>query len=248
MRKVPTMEKIEVKSRYHHAKDAIVAYIRDKCRDGGQLPSEAQFAQMLGVSRNTVREAIRILEREGIVFSRHGVGTFIINAGQSLSSNLTILTRVADFIREHGYVADAAKIERSRIVADARLATRLAVEPGRELVRVSGVRTADGVPVIHVVDYFKHGEVWENSLAHFRDETFFACLQEHAGVRMSHSNCGVRAVISDAENNAVLDLAEPTSLLMLEQVHFSGKGEAVMYSDSWFISDKFNFTVVRRAF
>ena len=242
------MDKIEVKSRYHHAKDAIVAHIRDKCRDGGQLPSEAQLAQMLGVSRNTVREAIRILEREGIVFSRHGVGTFIINSGRNLGSNLTILIRVADFIREHGYQPGAVKLTRSRIPADDRLAARLAVDPGDELIRVEGVRTADGVPAVHVVDYFRHGEVWDDSLEHFRNETFFACLQEKADIRISHSNCGIRAVIGDAEKNAVLELPGPTPLLMLEQEHFSTRGETVMYSDSWFIADKFNFTVVRRGF
>ena len=51
-------------------------------RDGyadtqGQLPSEPQLAAELGVSRATIREALTILAREGVIVRRHGVGTFV---------------------------------------------------------------------------------------------------------------------------------------------------------------------------
>lgn len=240
------LDKIAVKSRYHYVKDAIASLIREQCRDGSQLPSEAQLARMLGVSRNTVREALRILEREGMVFSRHGVGTFVINTGKA--SNLTVLNKVADFVREHGYAPGAKNIRRSRVPAPAAVAARLLCAPGTELVCVEGVRTANGKPVIYVRDYFVAPSVWEDAVESFRNETFFSCLMEKEGIAVSHSNCGVHAVVSDDELCGLLSLKRPTALLKLEQIHFSSKGEPIMYSDSWFVSDKFNFTVVRRGF
>ena len=44
---------------------------------GSQLPTEAELCQMLGVSRTVVREALRVLEEDGLVARRHGVGTFV---------------------------------------------------------------------------------------------------------------------------------------------------------------------------
>jgi DNA-binding FadR family transcriptional regulator len=44
---------------------------------GAELPSEAELANQLGVSRNAVREAIKVLQTLDIVETRHGQGTFV---------------------------------------------------------------------------------------------------------------------------------------------------------------------------
>jgi GntR family transcriptional repressor for pyruvate dehydrogenase complex len=44
---------------------------------GSRLPSEREFAQMLGVGRPTLREALKALKVLGIVHNRHGAGNFL---------------------------------------------------------------------------------------------------------------------------------------------------------------------------
>ncbi|HET59696.1 MAG TPA: GntR family transcriptional regulator, partial [Chloroflexi bacterium] len=46
---------------------------------GERLPSEPKLAQSLGVSRATLREAMRAFEQQGIIRRRQGVGTFVIS-------------------------------------------------------------------------------------------------------------------------------------------------------------------------
>ncbi len=46
---------------------------------GGKLPSERQLMTTLGLSRNSIREALRSLENMGIVESRHGQGSYLVN-------------------------------------------------------------------------------------------------------------------------------------------------------------------------
>ena len=53
------------------------AITRGTYRPGSQLPTEAELCEMLGVSRTVVREALRVLEDDGLVARRHGVGTFV---------------------------------------------------------------------------------------------------------------------------------------------------------------------------
>lgn len=56
---------------------------------GGRLPSERELAKQLGVGRNSVREAVKVLEALGIVESRVGEGTFIVEAaGASLGRTI----------------------------------------------------------------------------------------------------------------------------------------------------------------
>jgi GntR family transcriptional repressor for pyruvate dehydrogenase complex len=48
-----------------------------KLKAGDRLPSERELAETFRVSRGSVREAIKALEREGLVVARPGSGTFI---------------------------------------------------------------------------------------------------------------------------------------------------------------------------
>ncbi|MFC3337826.1 FadR/GntR family transcriptional regulator [Paracandidimonas soli] len=62
--------------------DAIAQQIRQKIlahefAEGSKLPSEHEFSQMFGVSRNVVREAVARLKLSGLLETRRGIGTFI---------------------------------------------------------------------------------------------------------------------------------------------------------------------------
>lgn len=61
----------------------------DDLKPGDRLPPERQLAIMFGVSRNSVREAIKSLEQHGMLISRPGAGTYIAaNTRANLASAL----------------------------------------------------------------------------------------------------------------------------------------------------------------
>ena len=53
--------------------------IEGKLRPGDQIPTEVELAERFGVSRNTVREAIKILVSMGVLEIRRPVGTYVCN-------------------------------------------------------------------------------------------------------------------------------------------------------------------------
>ncbi|MEM6588439.1 MAG: FadR/GntR family transcriptional regulator [Pseudomonadota bacterium] len=62
--------------------DAATAQIEDLIasgvlRQGAKLPSERELAEMLGISRPKLREALQVLEERGLVTTKHGEGTFV---------------------------------------------------------------------------------------------------------------------------------------------------------------------------
>ncbi|MGL6174331.1 MAG: FadR/GntR family transcriptional regulator [Cellulosilyticaceae bacterium] len=58
--------------------DQLIIFIeQQQLKSGDKLPSEAELSSSLGVGRNTIREAIKILISQNIVIIRRGLGTFI---------------------------------------------------------------------------------------------------------------------------------------------------------------------------
>lgn len=63
---------------YHAAQERIKRYILERAlRPGDAIPTEAVLARELGISRNTLREALKALNTAGVVETRHGLGTYV---------------------------------------------------------------------------------------------------------------------------------------------------------------------------
>lgn len=67
------------KNRAEQTADELGALIQDgiEFQSGDRLPNETELANRFGISRTTLREAIRILSVRGMVEVRHGIGTFV---------------------------------------------------------------------------------------------------------------------------------------------------------------------------
>lgn len=73
----------------------VVAYIGDAIRGGAmqpghKLPTESEIMRILGVSRTVVREAISHLQAAGMVETRHGIGTFVLQPAPTPNQTLGI--------------------------------------------------------------------------------------------------------------------------------------------------------------
>lgn len=83
-----------------------------------RIPSEAALAVELGVGRSSIREAIRLLARDGLLEVRHGVGTFVAAASElEHVDEFTKLLRRSRIL-EVFEVRRALEIEAARLAAE----------------------------------------------------------------------------------------------------------------------------------
>ncbi|QRX82469.1 FadR/GntR family transcriptional regulator [Glaciimonas sp. PAMC28666] len=73
--------------KHRNLAQGVVAYINDNICDGSinpgeKLPTESEIMRILGVSRTVVREAISHMQASGLVETRHGIGTFVLEPQQ----------------------------------------------------------------------------------------------------------------------------------------------------------------------
>ena len=102
----------------------------------GRIPPEAELAAELGVSRNTIRDALSQLETEGVIYRRQGAGTFVNQAGLLVKTRLDEIIPYETMIREHGFEPTVRLISVDNVEAEPELAAILNVPPQTSLILV----------------------------------------------------------------------------------------------------------------
>src|ERR1700760_3837614 len=108
-----------------------------------QLPPEDGLTERFKVSRTTVRKAIQNLIQRGLVEVRRGKGTFVTLP--TITQELTELTGFVEDMQALGRTPTARLLDKRVVAADEVVARHLALAPGTLVVRLQGVRLADGV-------------------------------------------------------------------------------------------------------
>jgi DNA-binding FadR family transcriptional regulator len=115
-----TLRRLERAPLLHHSvQDALKAYVSENgLRPGDPLPAEAELARQLGVSRSSVREAVKALETIGIFESRRGSGLFVGNFSfdplvESLPYGLMVDTMAISDLLDVRCTLELALVERT---------------------------------------------------------------------------------------------------------------------------------------
>ena len=114
---------------------------------GGKLPSEPDLAKQLGVSRATLREAMRSFEAQGLLRRRQGSGTYVTHPTQILETGLEVLESIETMAQKIDLNVAMGDLEVSEVMASAVQADQLQLADGSPLVQVARVILAE-IPLI----------------------------------------------------------------------------------------------------
>jgi GntR family transcriptional regulator len=134
------------------ARDSLLRAIREDMFPGGRLPPESRLAELLGVSRGTIRAALQSLSAEGLISRRRRHGTFVNEHVLRSSMQLNRLVPFATMVEQSGYEASTDREQRRVAPATAYEAAELQIEPGEDVLVVYRLLRAGGEPVITVTD------------------------------------------------------------------------------------------------
>jgi GntR family transcriptional regulator len=131
---------------------AIYRVLADRIADGRYpvdtpLPAQRELVEEFDVSLMTVRQAIQALESDGLLETRHGVGTFV--RGPSFSYGLTGLRSLAQDLVEQGIELETEVLDSGLVVPPADVGARLGVPEGGRVLAVERLRSTrtTGAPV-----------------------------------------------------------------------------------------------------
>lgn len=222
------------------------AIISGTFQPGSQLPTEAELCEMLGVSRTVVREALRVLEDDGLVARRHGVGTFVRN--HPILKNLNFNYGITEMIESAGLKPGASHLGLQKETADKEKAEQLRVEPGTPLITVARVRTANGRPVVYSLDTMTESLIQRAGFDPqlLLTQSIYSLLQTAMGQAIEYGIARLLPVTAPRHVVEKLQLPPNALALYIVQTDYSASDEPLVYSCEYHLPDAFDFIVWRR--
>jgi GntR family transcriptional regulator len=213
---------------------------------GGRLPSEPKLAKQMGVSRATLREAMRIFETQGIIHRRQGVGTFVIPPSQVLDTGLEVLESILTQAQRKNLeirVGPTTMIERE---ATEKEAQGLRIRPGSRVLQISWVMETPDRPVAYLVDVLPGGVLNLEDARRYFKGSVLDLLMGSPDLNLTTSRTELSAVAAPANIARALGIQRGDVVLCFEATLFSAEGKVVDYSHSYYLPGYFRFHVVRR--
>jgi DNA-binding GntR family transcriptional regulator len=222
------------------------AIVNGSFRPGTQLPTEAELCEALGVSRTVVREALRVLEDEGLVMRRHGIGTFVRN--HPILKNLNFNFGITEMIESAGHRSGTSHLALIKEVADKQKAENLRVDIGTPLITIERVRTADGRPVVYSLDTLSEALVQRAGfdVQLLLSASIYSLLQTSLGQVIDYGVARLLPVAAPRNVAEKLQLLPNALALYIVQTDYNSSDEPLVYSCEYHLPDAFDFVVWRR--
>lgn len=215
-------------------------------RPGDKLPPEPDLAQQIGVSRATLREALRSLEQQGIINRKQGVGTFVSLRPPYIESGLESLESIEMLLASRQIPPIFTRRTVCTEAALPKAAQRLHIAEGEPLTVVTSTVSADGAPVAYLLEVtpvaFTPPDVvqeQETSLLHY-------LITSSQASEIAYAVAHISPVHGSETINRALGVGQETPLFFIEQTVYSGAHHPRFYSRNYFVPNFFDFHVVRK--
>jgi len=201
------------------------------------LPGEREMAELLGISRVTVRKALVDLVHEGVLIQRRGSGTFVSQHRGRIEQPLSRLTSFTQDMQLRGLKAEPQWLERSVALPTPQEAMVLGLSPGAEVCRLHRLRHADGVPMAIELAVVPRQFLPDPQIV---GASLYAALDE-LGARPIRALQRLHAISLPEYEAGLLKMPVGSATLFIERVSYLPDGRTVEFTQSHYLGDTYDF-------
>lgn len=211
-----------------------------------RLPSEPDLARRMGVSRATLREAMRSFEGQGMIRRRQGVGTFVVAKVPVMESGLEVLESIETLAQRTSLPVKMGELHVQQVLAGEDEATVLNVPLGTPLTQVARVIYTENRPIAYLMDTLPVDVLSVVDLETGFTGSVLDLLLSRGDPKLTHSRSDIRAIGATSEVARALQIQRDDVLLHFVAQLYAEDGSVVDYSFSYFLPGYFRFHVVRK--
>ncbi|WP_176229309.1 GntR family transcriptional regulator [Candidatus Hakubella thermalkaliphila] len=243
---IPDLER-DYRPMYIRVQEALTELLdRQVYQPDDQLPSEPELAQKLGVSRATLREALRSLEERGIIIRKHGVGTFVSSPVPLIESGLELLESIDSLARKKGFECLTQDLVIEQEQAGADIAAKLEIDEEDNVVVVRRTKVFDGEPMAYMHDVVPEKVATLEEVRKGFKGSVLDFLVQKGELLVAYAWANIRPVAVDDFLADKLAVRVGSPVLLLEEFLYSEANQVIEYSLNYFVPKFCQFHIIRR--
>jgi GntR family transcriptional regulator len=208
---------------------------------GTQLSPEPILARDLGVSRPTLRHALQLAQREGLLVRKMGRGTFVEGGGAVTSQKVTgSFTHLLKFDKRIT-VEVLPRTARGDLLPEILARTRELGLSDAERVRRRVL--LEGSPLAYMENFVGADVLRRLDFTRLKRTPLVAMVETILKTKIVKAQEEIEAAIATPYLGEVLGIASGTPVLRVQRLYFKKDGQVIDYGICWYRADRYRFTV-----
>jgi GntR family transcriptional regulator len=206
---------------------------------GDRLPPERELSEQLGVNRMTLRRALRVLEAQGLVVRKHGVGTYI--SEPKIDRRMDTVFRFTRGMQSRGYTPGTRLISLDQVMMDAALARELAMPVSAPAYRILRLRTVNQGPVLlenYIIPVRRFPDLEHYDL---EGRSIYEVMESEYGVSIARARQSFEPVVATTFEAELLGVRQGAPLMLEKRISFDVDDLPVEYGKDLYRGDRFRF-------
>ena len=236
---LPAVDRTSPLPLYHQVASVIEQAIREgRYPPGTLIESEHELAEILGVSRLTLRKSIEELVGKGLLIRERGVGTRVV-APRVTRGLVARLTGLHEDLVKDGLEVVTKVLSLASAPCPERSAEHFGIEPGETITKLERLRLVDGQPIALMWNVFPEG-VLEADPVELEEKSLYELLRNQ-GREPVMANQEIHAAPATGEEARQLEMPVGIPVLVLERVSYDRVGRCIEHSRTRYPGNQYSF-------
>ncbi len=227
----------------HHLREEIYA---GGLQPGNLIPSERELMRSYDLSRNTVRQALEMLAKEGLIVRDHGHGTYVSKLVRKFEYMLDTFYENWDLLKRAGFTPAVDFVSSEAVLPPEPVRVALHLEKGEETTCHTMIFYADGRPAMYTMDYLP-GVFPEKYDLSTSGEGFMLFLDRISGIQVEYVLVDISAVEAVGIIAETFACPPGTPVMLYREVFLDAtQSKPIAFSMNYFNRDVINFRLLTR--
>lgn len=206
-------------------------------RPGDAISSEQEISARMRVSRMTVRQALKSLCSQGVLYSQRGKGTFV--SATKLEKNFRNVLSFSEEMRSSGTRPSSKVLSFDLAQADRETAEALKIKAGEQVISLRRLRLADEVPMAIEWSHLPVSFCPDLLKAFDPRSSLYQTLAERYGIHIAVTEEVAEAAAANVEESRVLKIGKGSPVFHFVRTSYLRDGKPVEYVNSTYRGDRY---------